>query len=211
MDDRFNTLAGWTLFAGIVALGSTIASGMYFAHHPVEKGGYEVADASPEGGAEAAKPTDFSAGDPAKGATLFAKCQSCHTITPGGANGIGPNLNGVMGKKHGHIAGFAYSPGMAEMPGVWDWDAMDKWLANPKKYLPGTKMSFAGMSNPEDRASLIRYINDQGSNLPVPPPPAADAAAAPAEGAGNAAAAADPAATAPSGNVTAPPNEAPAK
>lgn len=199
MDDRFNTAAGWVLFGGIVALGGTILSGEYFKHEEFEKGGYEVADATPEGGAgggEVAMPVDFSAGDPAKGAEIFKKCTSCHTIASGGANGIGPNLYGVMGKKHGHIAGFGYSPGMLAMPGVWDWDAMDAWLKSPKKYLTGTKMSFAGLSKPEDRASLIRYLNDQGSNLPVPPPPAADVAeTAPAAGAAtNAAAPADAAA-----------------
>lgn len=191
MDDRFNTAAGWALFAGIVALGGTILSGEYFKHETVEKGGFAVADASPEaggGGAAAAKPTDFSAGDPAKGAEIFKKCASCHTITSGGAAGVGPNLYGVMGKKHGHMAGFAYSPGMMAMAGVWDWEAMDKWLTSPKKYVEGTKMSFAGLSNPEDRANVIRYINEQGSNLPVPPPPAAEAAAAPAAGAENASA-----------------------
>jgi cytochrome c len=196
MDDRFNTAAGWALFAGIVALGGTILSGEYFKHEKVEKGGYEVADAAPEGGAAgatAAKPTDFSAGDPAKGAEIFKKCASCHTIASGGANGIGPNLFGVMGKKHGHVAGFAYSPGMLEMTGVWDWEAMNNWLTSPKKYVNGTKMSFAGLSNPQDRADIIRYINEQGSNLPVPPPPVADAAAAPEAGAAPAAGAAAPA------------------
>lgn len=185
MDDRFNTAAGWALFAGIVALGGTILSGEYFSHEKVEKGGYEVADATPGsagGGAAAAKPVDFSAGDPTKGAELFKKCASCHTITQGGAAGVGPNLYGVMGQKHGHMAGFAYSPGMTAMAGVWDWAAMDSWLTSPKKYINGTKMSFAGLSNPQDRADIIRYINEQGSNLSVPPPPAADAGAAPAAG-----------------------------
>lgn len=206
MDDRFNTAAGWTLFAGIIALGTTILTGEHYHHEKVEKGGYEVADAAPEGGAggAAAKPTDFSTGDPAKGAEIFKKCTSCHTINSGGANGIGPNLFGVMGKKHGHLPGFAYSPGMLAKPGVWDWAAMDEWLKAPKKYVEGTKMSFAGLSNPEDRASVIRYINDQGSNLPVPPPPAADAAAAPAE-------AGKEAAAAPAENGAAPAAEAVAK
>lgn len=193
MDDRFNTAAGWALFAGIVALGGTIMTGMYFDHEKVEKGGYEVADAAPDGGAgggAAAKPIDFSKGDPARGAETFKKCMSCHTITQGGANGQGPNLYGVMGKKHGHMAGFAYSPGMLAKPGVWDWEAMDAWLTSPKKYVDGTKMTFAGLSNPEDRADVIRYINDQGSNLPVPPPPAEAAPAAAAAGAAGAAPAA---------------------
>jgi cytochrome c len=190
MGDNFNTTAGWVLFAGIVALGSTLLTGEYFKHHHVEKGGFEVADAEPgagSGGAEAAKPTNFAAGDPAKGEALFTKCASCHTITAGGANGIGPNLFGVMGKKHAHMAGFAYSPGMVAKPGVWDFAAMDEWLKSPKKYVEGTKMSFAGLSKPEDRADIIAYVNAQGSNLPVPAAPAADApvadaGAAPAEG-----------------------------
>jgi cytochrome c len=178
MGDNFNTFAGWALFAGIIALGGTILSGEYFHHEEVEKGGYEIADASPSEGGAAAKPTDFSAGDPAKGAETFKKCVSCHTITPGGANGIGPNLHAVMGKKMGGTAGFAYSADLTAKGGNWDWAAMDAWLASPKKYIGGTKMSFAGLSKPEDRANVIRYINDQGSNLPVPAAPAAEAPAA---------------------------------
>ena len=129
MDDRFNTAAGWALFAGIVALGGTILSGEYFKHEKVEKGGFAVADASPEagaGGAAAAKPTDFSAGDPVKGAEIFKKCASCHTITSGGPAGVRPNLYGVMGKKQGHMAGFAYSHGRMAMTGDRDGEAMEK-------------------------------------------------------------------------------------
>jgi cytochrome c len=77
---------------------------------------------------------------------------------------------------------------------------MDKWLANPKKYAPGTKMTFAGLGNPEERANLIAYLNAQGSNLPLPTPPAADAAAPAADAATGEAApppAADAAAPAP--------------
>jgi cytochrome c len=206
MMDKTNTFLGWTLFAAIVALGSTILTGEYFREETPEAGGYAVADATPgagAGGAEAAKPTNFAAGDPAKGAEIFKKCASCHTITSGGANGIGPNLYGVMGKKHGHVAGFAYSAGMLAKPGNWDFEGMDAWLKNPKKYVEGTKMSFAGLSKPEDRADLIVYINAQGSNLPLP---AAATEAAPAAAAG--AAPADPAAKPAEG---APAEAAPAK
>ncbi len=63
------------------------------------------------------------------------------------------------------------------IPGNWDFESMNKWLANPKKYAPGTKMTFAGLGNPEERANLILYLNSQGSNLPLPAAPAADAAA----------------------------------
>jgi cytochrome c len=83
-----------------------------------------------------------------------------------------------MGKPHGHVPGFAYSDALKSVPGNWDWEGMDKWLANPKKYAPGTKMTFAGLGNPEERANLILYLNAQGSNLPLPTPPAAEAPAA---------------------------------
>ena len=195
MNDNGNAIAGWTLFAGIIALGSTILTGEYFKREAPEKGGYAVADAAPAeggGGAEAAKPTNFAAGDVAKGAETFKKCASCHSITPGGANGIGPNLHGVMGQKHGHIAGFAYSAGLLAKPGNWDFEGMDAWLKSPKKYVEGTKMSFAGLSKPEDRADVIAYINAQGSNLPVP---AAPAEAAPAAAEAGAVPASAPAAT----------------
>ena len=188
MSDNFNTFAGWTLFAGIVALGSMIVTGEYFKSEAPEKGGYAVADAAPVegGGAEVAKPTNFAAGDVTKGVEVFKKCASCHSITQGGANGIGPNLYGVMGQKHGHIAGFAYSTGLLAKPGNWDFAGMDAWLKSPKKYAEGTKMSFAGLSKPEDRADVIAYLNAQGSNLPVPAAPAeaapAAAEAAPAAG-----------------------------
>ena len=99
-----------------------------------------------------------------------------------------------MSRGRGKAAGFAYSGGVTAMGGSWDWASMDKWIASPKKFIDGTKMSYAGMSDPVERADLIRYINDQGSNLPVPAAPvemaaapAGDAKAAP-EAAGNAAA-----------------------
>lgn len=182
MDDRFNTFAGWVLGAGIVALGASIASGMYFKAHAPEKPGFEVADADPAaGGAAGAAQVDIATllptADAAKGAEVFKKCAACHTINQGGANGIGPNLWGALGKPHGHVAGFAYSDALKGVAGNWDFAGMDAWLASPRKYAPGTKMTFAGLSKPEDRANLIVYMNEQGSNLPLPA-----AAAAPAEG-----------------------------
>ena len=202
MSDQFNTIAGWTLAAGIVALGGTIVTGQLFKHHPVEAGGYAVESA--DGGAEGAAAKDppiallIQTADAAKGAEVFKKCASCHTITSGGANGIGPNLYGVLGKKHGHMAGFAYSSGMLAKPGNWDFEGMNEWLKSPKKYVEGTKMSFAGLSKPEDRANIIAYLNAQGSNLPLPAAPAAGEEAAPAEeGAANAAAPAEATAAAP--------------
>jgi len=203
MDDRSNTIAGWVLAGGIVALGLSIVSGMYFHAEAPEKEGFAVAaEAGGEAGGAAAVPiaTLLATADIAKGEAAFKKCAACHTIAQGGANGIGPNLWASMGKPHGHVAGFSYSDALKSVPGNWDFEGMDKWLANPKKYAPGTKMTFAGLGNPEERANLIAYLNAQGSNLPLPPPPAADAAAPAADAAtGEAAAApaADAAAPAP--------------
>jgi cytochrome c len=196
MADNSNTIAGWVLAAGIVALGTSIVFGKVFhSEVPGEgKQGYAIQGVeSGEAGAAAAVPlaTLLAAADMAKGEATFAKCKACHTIAAGGANGIGPNLNGVMGKKHGHVAGFAYSSALLAAPGNWDWENMDKWLTSPKKYAAGTKMSFAGLGNPEERAALLLYLNSQGSNLPLPPPPAEGAA--PAEGEAKAADAAAPA------------------
>jgi len=203
MDDRSNTIAGWVLAGGIVALGLSIVSGMYFHAEAPEKEGFAVAaEAGGEAGGAAAVPiaTLLATADIAKGEAAFKKCAACHTIAQGGPNGIGPNLWASMGKPHGHVAGFSYSDALKSVPGNWDFEGMDKWLANPKKYAPGTKMTFAGLGNPEERANLIAYLNAQGSNLPLPPAPAADAAAPAADAAtGEAAAApaADAAAPAP--------------
>ena len=184
MDDRSNTIAGWVLAGGIVALGLSSGSGRYFHGEAPEKEGFAVvAEETGAAGGVAAVPiaTLLATADIAKGEAVFKKCTACHSIAQGGANGIGPNLWASMGKPHGHVAGFAYSDALKSIPGNWDWEGMDKWLANPKKYAPGTKMTFAGLGNPEERANLILYLNAQGSNLPLPAPPAADpAAAAPA-------------------------------
>jgi cytochrome c len=172
---------------------------MYFHPEAPEKEGFAVvAEASGDAGGVAVVPiaTLLATADVAKGEAVFKKCAACHTIAQGGANGIGPNLWASMGKPHGHVAGFAYSDALKSVPGNWDWEGMDKWLANPKKYAPGTKMTFAGLGNPEERANLILYLNAQGSNLPLPAPPAAEAPAADAAAADAAAPAAAPAADA---------------
>ena len=189
MEDRFNTIAGWTLFSGIVALGLSSLSGHYFEankEHRPHKMGYEIEGVvSSEGGAVAAVPlaTLLAAADPAKGEATFKKCTSCHTINSGGANGIGPNLYGIVGKPIGkHAPGFAYSTDLAGHGGNWDFANLNDWLASPKKFASGTKMSFAGLGSAEDRANLIVYLNAQGSNVPLPAAPAAaptEAAAAP--------------------------------
>ncbi|MEI9849535.1 MAG: cytochrome c family protein [Sphingomonas sp.] len=188
MDDRTNTIAGWALAGGIAALGLSIVSGMVFKSERPEHMGYPiegVESGGEESGAAAVAPlaTRLAGADLAKGEASFKKCTACHTITSGGASGIGPNLWGVIGKPHGHIAGFAYSDALKAVPGTWTFDALDAWLASPRKYAPGTKMTFAGLPDAQERANVIAYLNSQGSNLPLPAAAPADAApAAPAEG-----------------------------
>ncbi len=201
MDDRFNTIAGWTLFSGVVALGLASVSSHYFRatkENRPEKMGYEIEGVVQEGkGGAAAVPLEtlLASADAAKGEATFKKCASCHTVNQGGANGIGPNLWATLGKPLGSHAGFAYSDAVKGKGGNWDWASMDAWLKNPKAFAAGTKMSFAGIGDAAERANLLVYLNTQGSNLPLPAAPAApaaDAAAAPAEGAA-AAPAAEPA------------------
>ena len=210
MDDRFNTIAGWVLAGGIVALGLTIVSGEYFHPERPEKMGYVVegveAEAG-EGGAAAEKPIAFylASADPAKGEQVFKKCAACHNADKGGPNALGPNLWGVLGEGVGKGAhGFAFSDALASKGGTWDWQNLSDWLHNPKKFAPGTKMTFAGLSKPEDRANVIAFLNQHSdSPKPMPAAPAEDAVAVPAEGADNAAAPADNAA-APVENAAAP-------
>lgn len=216
MEDRFNTVAGWALFAGIIALGLSSVSAKYFKadkpHAPHTPGYVIEGVVSSEGGGEAEVPIEtlLASADLAKGEAVYKKCIACHTINAGGANGIGPNLHGIMGLPIGkHAAGFAYSADLAGKGGNWDWANMNAWLTSPKKFASGTKMTFAGLSKPEDRANLMAWLNSQGSSLPIPAAPAApaaDAAAAPAEG--DAAAAA---AGAPADAAAAAPAEAPAQ
>lgn len=219
MDDRFNTIAGWTLFAGIVALGFSSVSAKFFEankNHRPEKMGFEIEGVvSSEGGGEQAVPIEnlLATADVVKGEAVFAKCKSCHTIDAGGANGIGPNLHGVVGEPVGTgQGGFAFSDALKTHGGKWDWTNLDAWLHNPKKFAPGTKMTFAGLGKAEDRANLIAYMNAQGSNLPLPAAvaaPAAEAAAADAPAAGDGGAAAG-AAAAPAAGATAAAEPAPA-
>ena len=182
MDDRFNTISGWVLFSGIVALGASIGAGMYFHadSHEYPEGkdwGYfvEGAEEIVPGGDGPDLGTLLASADAAAGEKVFAKCTACHTIDQGGANGIGPNLYGTMGKAIAGHAGFAYSSALSEKGGQWTWEAMDEWLKSPRGFANGTKMSFAGLSKPEDRANVMEFLATYGG-APAKPAPAAPAA-----------------------------------
>ena len=177
MDDRFNTIAGWVLGAGIVALGASLFTGEVFKAERPEQMGYPIEGVEVESeGGEAEQPIAFflASADAAAGEQVFKKCAACHTADQGGASGLGPNLWATMGKPVAHVAGFAYSDALKSHGGSWDWETMSAWLKSPRDFAPGTKMTFAGLSKPEDRANLMVWLNSQGSNLPIPAPPAVD-------------------------------------
>ena len=191
MDNRQNIVAMMGLGAMIVALGATLVSTEIFSSERPEKMGYVVENVEEEaGGGEAVAPVAIATllltADAAQGAEVFKKCASCHTVTQGGANGVGPNLYATLGEEIGHgKGGYAFSDALSGKGGKWDFESMNAWLTSPKAYAPGTKMSFAGLSKPEDRANLLVYLNAQGSNIPLPAAPAV--VVAPAEAAaGNA-------------------------
>ena len=200
MDNRFNTIAGWTLGAGIVFLGAWLVTGEMFHSERPEKMGYPIAgveqDPDEKGAVEQPIAHFLQTADATRGAGQFAKCQACHTIEQGQPNGQGPNLFGRMGAPIAGVAGYSYSPALQGKAGeTWTWENMSAWIQSPRRFADGTKMSFAGISDPQDRADLLAYMNSKGGSLQVPPPPAAAPGAAGGDGsdspAENAARAAD--------------------
>ncbi|OQW44445.1 MAG: cytochrome C [Proteobacteria bacterium SG_bin6] len=175
MNFRTNVILGWVLAVLFVGLGLSMAGKLYFKQGRPEKMGYPIEGVVEEGagGGAAAAPavpieTLMASAEVTKGEAVFKKCASCHNAQSGGANGIGPNLYGIVGHQVAAHPGFAYSDALKAKGGTWTFAALNEWLTNPRKYAEGTKMSFAGLTNPEDRANVIAYLNAQGSNLPIP-------------------------------------------
>jgi len=113
-------------------------------------------------------PAPYNTGDLANGQRKFALCRSCHTITEGGPALTGPNLHGVFGRKAGSVADYTYSDAVKAAGFVWDGEHLDKWLADPRGFMPGTKMSFAGLKDPKDRIDLIAYLKVETGYKPAP-------------------------------------------
>ena len=190
MDLKTNTIAGWALGAAGIALGTAIVGGMIFEGHRPEKMGYPIEGVEEAGGGGGAAEIPIASllptADVAKGAEVFKKCAACHTVNQGGANGVGPNLYATLGEAIAQgKGGFAFSDALKSVGGKWNFENMNAWLTSPRKFAPGTKMTFAGLSNPQDRANVIAYLNAQGSNLPLPAAPAPGAEKAAADTGGN--------------------------
>lgn len=104
--------------------------------------------------------------DMAKGKVLFLQCRACHSVETGGPNKVGPNLHGVFGRKAGLAPGYAYSDALAKSDIVWTPQTLDEWLARPSDFLPGNRMVFVGIREPQDRANLIAYLKPETGAAP---------------------------------------------
>ncbi|HVM98887.1 MAG TPA: cytochrome c family protein [Caulobacteraceae bacterium] len=195
----FNKIAGAVLATGLVIFGLQNAVQIVFEREPPSKPGYAIAVAETgEGGAAAADVipdwgTVLPKADIAAGQAVTSKCASCHQFDPAGTNNIGPGLYGVVGRAPGSHAGYSYDSAMqdfAKANPTWTYDLLYQFLKNPQQFMPGTKMTFVGLKEPQDRINVIAYLRSNGSpGVPIPAPKPA-AAAAPAAGATNSASAA---------------------
>ena len=114
----------------------------------------------------AALPAPWNEADLDNGRRAFARCRSCHTITEGGPNMTGPNLYGVFGRRAGVHPGFNYSSAMKAADFTWDGARLDDWLENPRTFLPGNKMSFAGIPDATDRRDVIAFLKVEAGYSP---------------------------------------------
>lgn len=119
----------------------------------------------------------LASADAAAGEKVAAKCRACHDVKKDGKNKIGPKIWNIVGAKRGAVDGFEYSAALVEKPGVWTYESLNAFLAKPKDYIPGTKMSFAGIKKVKDRANLIAYLR-AAADSPAALPSQADIDAA---------------------------------
>ena len=161
------------LFVGINKITDTI----YYVEKP-EKSAYQVDGVSTSASTTSSatsldnsESTDimalFASTNASDGAKIFKKCAACHSIAQGGANKIGPALWGVLGRNAGGISDYKYSKAMAAYGKAWSFEEMNGFLIKPKDWIKGTKMSFAGLKNPKERAAVILYMNEN-SDSPLP-------------------------------------------
>lgn len=170
MNMESNKILAAFLVAGIIAMTTGFVSHLAYHKEPLAEDAFkiEVADAGTAvtAGAAApqvAEPIDalIAAADIAQGEKLAKMCAACHTFDAGGANRVGPNLAGILGAGKAKVAGFAYSDAMKAKGGSWDVAELNEFLWNPKKTVPGTKMAFAGLKKPEDRAAVVKFLQSK--------------------------------------------------
>ncbi len=176
---EWNKIFGAVLLAGLIAMLTGFAAEVLVHPRHLEKAAYVVAvpegqgKGGDKGAAAAGGPGDIvpllAKADPAAGQTAAKACAACHSFDKGAAAKVGPNLYGVVGAKHGHMEGFAYSDAIKGKSGDWTFDELNKFIYDPKAYAPGTKMTFAGIKKDQERANVIAYLRTLSDN-PVPLP-----------------------------------------
>ena len=113
--------------------------------------------------------TLMAMGDATSGEKIFKKCAACHSILKGGKNKIGPALYNVVGRKVGEVADYKYSKALATYDKEWNFEELNGFLIKPAKWVKGTKMAYAGLRKEKDRASVVKYLNQNSDNtLPLP-------------------------------------------
>ncbi len=185
---EFNKIFAAILVAGIIAALTGFISKRLVHPEELKEAAYHIEGVEDGAGSGPAKEklaepilAMIGAADIGKGEKIAKACASCHTFDKGGANGVGPNLYGIVGANKQAHAGFSYSGSLNAQGGdVWTMAEMNKFLWKPKKYAPDTKMNFLGVKKPADRAALIAYLNSN-SDSPKPAPSDADIAAEQAE------------------------------
>lgn len=176
---ELNKIIGGILVAALVGMISgKIADALYKPEVTIAKRGYQIAveeEVSPAPGGAPAEEVAMDVNgllakaNPENGKNVMKKCASCHDVSKGGVNKVGPELYGVVGRKKGSNPGFTYSDGMMAKGGTWQYEDLFHFIHNPKKFVPNTKMSFAGIKKPEDIADLVAYLRTMSDNpMPLP-------------------------------------------